>query len=110
MNYEQLILQLGVSGALIWAFVKVGLRFVDRWSTAEAQRTEVLGKGLESINTKVDAHHTADLGAHSELSTDIGRIEGKLDAVHGFTPVRGIPRISGERKPSRGDFHDGEDE
>lgn len=70
MNYEQLILQLGVCGAVIWAVVKLGVVFIERWSTAEAARTKVLADGFAAMNG-----HVVD------VKIGIARMDEKIDAL-----------------------------
>lgn len=86
MNASQLLLQLGVSGAIIWAVVKLGLRFIDRWSAAEDKRTEILSASLGDITKSVSGVHVSQ-----------ARIEGKIDVAMGWTPVQnGVPAPAGD--------------
>jgi hypothetical protein len=82
MNTEQLLLQIGVSGALIWAVVKLGLKFIERWATAETERTKVLADSLGDIAASVSGVHVTS-----------SRMEGKLDAALRMTPARGVPIV-----------------
>lgn len=117
MAIEDYAAQYGIAGLLILVWFILQRERDKRSSTTddkkldiEAQKVAAMKEGFTSLARKIDDHHTSDLEAHAELSSNQGRIEGKLDAIHGFTPVRGVPKPSGERKPSRGEFHDGEDE
>jgi hypothetical protein len=92
MNVEQLLLQLGLGGALVWAFVKIFTLAIDRWSASEAaklkvhteaesKRTEAIAIGFATLGGKVDAHTSADLASHQALATGIAEIKGRLDGA-----------------------------
>lgn len=85
MNVEQLLLQLGVSGAIIWAVVKLGLRFIDRWTVSEDKKTEILATNLSDITKSVSGVHISQ-----------ARIETKLDTAMGLTPVHGTPLVEAD--------------
>lgn len=96
---------------------KLGIRSIDAWERTQGERTKVEDKkadamstALTSLSGKVDAHHTLDIQSHAELSNGIAGLDSKLDTALGLTPVRGVPKVSGERRPARGGFHDGEDD
>jgi len=95
VNVEQLLLQVGVAGAVIWAVVKLGLRFIDKWSANEAKRTDAIAAGFAQLGGKVDAHTAADLASHQALATGIASIQGRLNIPttaptepHAAGPVR----------------------
>lgn len=105
MDIEQVALQLGIAGLIIFVGYKIVQDFLVRWSEVErgrqaedVRRTDVLEKSLTSIRDKVDSHATSDLQSHTDLSTRIGRFEGKLDEVLNWqertpvTPVHGYEK------------------
>lgn len=95
MTIEQLFLQLGIAGAVLFVAYRLFLVLITRWSHADEKRTEVLGEGMKSISSKLDAHATADAQSHRDMTDRIskfeGRIDGVLDAAERFTPVGGVP-------------------
>lgn len=105
MNIEQVALQLGIAGLIIFVGYKIVQEFLERWSKVEegrqkeeGRRTDVLEKGFGSIVEKVERHATTDLQSHTDLSTRIARFEGKLDEVLNWqertpvTPVHGYEK------------------
>lgn len=108
MNVEQVALQLGIAGLIVWVGYKIVQEFLERWSRVEerkqaedSRRTSVFEKGIETLLERVERHATSDLQSHGELSTRIARFEGKLDEVLSSlnsrpTPIQGhgIPRVT----------------
>lgn len=90
MTPEQLLLQLGVAGALLFVVYKIALVVIDRWSKAEEARTKVLADGFVSLVNKVDNHHNADIASHREMGEALVEVNTKLDTAFGLTPVRGV--------------------
>jgi hypothetical protein len=119
MDGMELAEKFGLPGLMLIVIAYIAKLWIASNERVQMDRTKVEDKkadamtaALASLSGKVDAHHTADLEAHGEMSAASARIESKLDAVHGFTPVRGVPSPPrrSERPPSRGHHHDGEDE
>lgn len=108
MNIEQVALQLGIAGLIVWVGYKIVQEFLERWSKVEerkqaedTRRTAVFEKGMETLLERVERHATNDLQSHGELSSRIARFEGKLDEVlinlnHRLTPAQGhgIARVT----------------
>lgn len=92
MNVEQVGLQLGVAGLLIYSGVKVALLLIANWREAEKERTKALADGFTGLIGKLDAHHTSDLQSHQAMATGIAEIKTTL-SEWGNTPARGIPRV-----------------
>ena len=104
MNPEQLLLQLGLAGAILFVVYKLGMKWLDKWSEGEKQRNSALADGFREITTSVNTHSAQDTAAHERLATAFyahkeqaatndARIEGKLDAALDLTPApQSIPR------------------
>lgn len=131
MNSEQLLLQLGISGAVLFVGYRIALVLLRNWRESEKERTQTLAEGFTGlVNSfadlvrKVDAHHTADLESHRELGEELRAVNTKLDEARWYrdeftpvgvpppkrpaTPVRGVPATPGVRIPRRGTHHDGD--
>lgn len=93
MNIEQLLIQLGTAGAVIWAVVKLGTKFIDNWRATEGERTRELSAGMQSISNRIEAHHTADIQSHREMSEQLTRIETRQGTD---TPARGVRIVRGD--------------
>jgi hypothetical protein len=107
VSLEQLFLQLGIAGALVFVGWKVSTLLIEKWSVGEAARTKAIAEGFAAITGKVDAHHTADLQAHAELGESVANIRGLLtredSPVKRKTPVRGVATGFYSRVGSQGD-------
>ena len=97
MNSEQLLLQLGISGAVLFVGYRIALVLLRNWQEAEKERTKALADGFTGLVTsladivrKVDDHHTVDLESHRELGEQLVEINTKLNVAYGLTPVRGV--------------------
>lgn len=116
MNPEQLMLQLGLAGALLYVVFKVAMRFIDRWAESEKEKNTAIASGFEAITTSVNNHSAADIASHQKLADAHGqlrevvvRMDEKLDVLADVTPVTPIRRqtpgsgvpTSGYYPPSR---------
>ncbi len=132
MNTEQLLLQLGISGAVLFVGYRIALVLLRNWREAEKERTKALADGFKglidsfaTIVTKVDGHHTMDIESHRELGEGLVAIQTKLDEARWYrdeftpvgpipkprtsaTPAKGVATTPGVRIPRRGTHHDGE--
>jgi hypothetical protein len=99
VKFEQIALQLGISGAVLFVAWKVAILLIEKWSQAETDRTKAIGEGFAAITGTVAQHHTADLRSHQELGEGIAEIRGLLSrddsqvkAVEKRrTPPQGVP-------------------
>lgn len=123
MNWYQLILQLGISGAVLFVGYQLGLKVIAAWTTgerdrntswakAEADRTLAMAKAESERTASIQAGFSADIAAHqamtavvTALSNQFFRIEGKLDTVLDLTPVieqhAMLPDNNGVPEPKR---------
>lgn len=111
LNPEQLILQLGVAGALLFVVYKLTTLAIERWGKIEDAKTAAIAEGFKSITSSINTHHQADIRSHQEMATGIAEIKGMLterSGVHEMpqpprtrTPAHGIREIS--RARSQGD-------
>jgi hypothetical protein len=131
MTPEQLLLQLGISGAVLFVGYQIALVLLRNWREAEKERTQALSHGLKAlvdshatIGAKVDGHHTMDIESHRELGEGLVAIQTKLDEARWYreeftpvnqpiptrtnTPARGVVTTAGTRHPRRGTHHDEE--
>lgn len=86
MNWENLIVQLGISGLVVYVGFKVAMKLIDKWSQGDSERTQAIKEGF-----------AADIAAHNEITktmiamqSQMSRTEGKLDIVLDLTPVRAL--------------------
>lgn len=95
MNTQQLFLQLGAIGAVLFVVYRLGVMLINKWAKSDEVKTTVLAEGMKSISQKLDAHATADAESHRDIVESIsgfeGHIKGLLDAADRFTPVQGVP-------------------
>lgn len=118
MDLEQVGLQLGISGLLIYAGVKIALILIANWREAEKERTAALAAGFTALVNKVDTHHTSDIESHRDMSNGIAELKGKLETIEGWqerSDVKPIPQkpktqtpVRGIRAPRPGTHHDEE--
>lgn len=117
MNPEQLMLQLGLAGALLYVVFKISMRALDRWGENEKEKTKAISEGFAAVTTSVNRHSEVDNAsharlaeAHGELRDAVVRVEAKMDTIADLTPVKpmrrqtpaeGIPVTTGYYAPSR---------
>lgn len=106
---EQLMLQLGAIGAVLFVVYKLGMMGLDRWSEREKEKNAAIARGFESITTSVNNYSAADMASHERLFESHGevreavvRVEAKLDTFADLTPVRGIPSVYAKRDKNGG--------
>ncbi len=130
MTPEQLLLQLGISGAILFVVYRVELARMRNRREEEKERTKALADGFKglidsfaSLVAKVDGHHTMDIESHRELGEAIVEVRTKLDEARWYrdeftpvnqpiptrsnTPAKGVAATAGTRLPRRGTHHDG---
>lgn len=97
MNPEQLLLQLGLAGAILFVVYKLGMKWLDKWSEGERQRNAALADGFREITTSVNTHSARDVASHEKLTSEFAahreqtkadhtRLETKLDVALDLTP------------------------
>ena len=93
MDIQQIGLQLGIAGLLVLVGYRIAVLLIGNWRETEKERTAALAVGFMALVSKVDAHHTADLGSHQDIAEGIARVDGKLDQALGWaTPAGGTRR------------------
>lgn len=99
--WVNLIIQLGISGLVVFAGFKIAILLITRWSQAETERTKAFATAEQARTSEIAAGFRADTMAHQELAkymnqqtSILGRLEGKIDAAFDLTPVRGIKEYS----------------
>lgn len=99
MSPEQIVLQLGIAGLIVWVGYKIAMKWLDRWSESEREKNASIAEGFKSITTSVGNHSIADIASHDRLAEShaemreaVVRVEAKLDTLADLTPVRGIKR------------------
>lgn len=108
LSPEQLLLQLGVVGAVLWVVWKLGGKWLDRQHESEKERTVAIADGFKAITTSLNNHSAADIAshermvaAHNETQQAVVRVEAKLDTLAEFTPVSPVPTRRGST-PAKG--------
>jgi hypothetical protein len=102
VDIENLIIQLGISGAVLVVGYRLAGQLIRHWREVEDKRSDVLERKLAAIVDKVDEHHTADLESHAAMAAQLARIETRQD-FHSETPARGVrlvrtPTNNGDKK------------
>lgn len=102
MNLENLIIQLGISGAVLVVGARLASQIIRQWREVEDKRTDAMAVGFARVVDKVDDHHTADIQSHAEMAAQLARIETRQD-FHAETPARGVrlvrtPTNNGDKK------------
>jgi len=89
MDWQTIIIQLGISGLIVYVGFKISMKLIDKWSHGDSERTQAIKEGF-----------AADIAAHQQITitmqaiaNQISRTEGKLDTVLDLTPVRELRRI-----------------
>lgn len=57
----------------------------------EERKADAMTVGFQALASKIDTHQVVDIQSHEKMATSIARVESKLDMIHGFTPVEGVP-------------------
>lgn len=100
MNVWQVVVQLGVSGLVVFVAYKLGMALIDRWATAELARAKATAEGFAALVGKVDAHHTADIQSHAAMGAQLAGISARLDERR-HTPPSGVRVLRGLPKAER---------
>jgi hypothetical protein len=94
--WQQLIIQLGISGLIVFVGYKIAIKFIEAWSRAEAERTKMTAAAEADRTKAIEAGFRSDIDAHNAIvqvlqrhMQVLSRVEGKLDAAFDYTPVRG---------------------
>ena len=103
LNPEQIVLQLGLAGLIVWVVYKLAMRALDRWHEAETAKTAAIADGFKAVTTSVNTHSAADIASHNRLAESHGEVReaianmaGQLEGMalrEQTGPVRRIPRI-----------------
>jgi hypothetical protein len=99
MDWTNLIIQLGISGLVLYVVFRIGMRLIDHQSRTDSERTAAMAKSDSERTEAIRQGFAADIAAHNAI-TDVMRkmqnqnyrMEAKLDVVLDLTPVRGIAR------------------
>lgn len=81
MSFEQVALQLGLAGVIVMVWYRLEMARLNRQAITEDKKTAALTVGFQSLGNRIDHHTTADLASHAQLLEQVGRVEGKFDAV-----------------------------
>lgn len=79
MTTEQLFLQLGIAGAILFVGYRVALVFIDRWAKVEDRKTTALETGFKSIVDKLDAHTQLDISSHTAMAATFIQMSGGIN-------------------------------
>jgi len=96
-QWQQLIIQLGISGLIVFVGYRIAMRLIDRWTQTESERTKVWATAEDARTKTIQDGFKSDIDAHNEITKAItkqvsvlSRLEGKVDAAFDLTPVRGV--------------------
>lgn len=85
MDYGQLLLQLGVAGATLFVLYRVVVFLLPQALQPVTIALNHLASALEAVRDSAQL----DRDRLARLENQIGRLEGKMDAVFDLTPVGG---------------------
>lgn len=112
MDPKQLLLQLGLAGALIYFGHQIAKLLIASWRASESERlkaqreseserTTAIAVGFQGMASavgalvaKVDSHSTIDLQSHVAMATQISEIRGQITEALAWqerTPIGGVP-------------------
>lgn len=112
MDPGQLVLQLGIAGALIYFGSVIASTLIKNWRAAEseritstraseAERTTAIAAGFSGIASAVSAltssvntHAAADLQSHTRMTEQVAEMRGMISEALNWqerTPVGGVP-------------------
>lgn len=107
MTLEAMFLQLGVAGAMLLVFWRLGTMLIESWSRSDAARTETFRAGLSELNATLDKHAADDAASHREMTKQVALVHGKMDGImteRRFTPVEGVPVDQRRTPPHPGGY------
>jgi hypothetical protein len=90
MNIENLIIQLGISGVVVWVGYRLALRLIDGWREAEKERTAAISSSLRDIVERHAAHHELEMTHHVDVRAALARIETRQTDGDGRRTMRVI--------------------
>lgn len=99
MDWQQLIIQLGISALVLYVVFRIFMKLIDHQAKAESDRVLAQAKADSERTLAIREGFAADIAAHNAITTVMQtmqnqnyRMEAKLDTVLDLTPVRGIKR------------------
>lgn len=84
MDWQNLIVQLGISGLVVYVVFRIGMKLIENMRVTDSERTEAIRQGFAA---DIAAHHEITK-TMSALGNQFSRVEGKLDSLLDLTPVR----------------------
>jgi hypothetical protein len=94
LDPEQVLLQLGLAGALLAVVYKLGMRLIDVFSVAEAERTKVIAGGFSAITGQLAEHGKQLVELHTKVDEHLSTKEAirqALDEVTGQHELAPLP-------------------
>jgi hypothetical protein len=95
LNWGQIILQLGISGAIVYVVYRIAIKGMETQREAERERTKAFAEAEKERTQAIREGFAADIAAHDalakvvgKLSSQFSRIEGRIDTFFELTPVR----------------------
>jgi hypothetical protein len=106
MDWTNLIIQLGISGLIVFAGFKISMKLIDHWARGDAERTKNIGEGFVAITSRhemvmqtINEHQASELQVLNGLAMAIQRVESRVDTVLDLTPIRGIRQLQPQPLP-----------
>lgn len=103
MDWSNLVIQLGISGLVLYVVFRIGMKLIELQSKTDSERTAAMAKSDSERTEAIRAGFAADIAAHNAITSVMQtmqnqnyRMEAKLDTVLDLTPVRGIKRLRQE--------------
>lgn len=92
MDWQNLIVQLGISGLVVYVVFRIGMKLIENMRITDSERTEAIRQGFAA---DIRAHD-AIVNTMTALGSHFSRVEGKLDTMLDLTPVREMRRVTQE--------------
>jgi hypothetical protein len=93
LDPEQVLLQLGLAGALLAVVLKLGMRLIDVFAVAEAERTKVIASGFTAITGRLDdqgvmlVELNTKFDEHLSTKEAIKQALGEVTGQHELAPL-----------------------
>ena len=103
MNWENLVIQLGVAGAVLLVAYKLALVLIHKWSEGDKARTEAHTVSERDRTAAIAAGFAQIMAGHGSLleraqsiERGIDRLDVKVSTAMDLTPVRGVRQLPDE--------------
>lgn len=85
MDWEKLLYNVGLPGVMLMVIYSIAKLGIASWEKNQSERNKVEDKkadaltiALTSLSTKLDYHHTSELGWHNDNTRALAEIRGRM--------------------------------